>query len=484
LPSQAPGPLRFFLLQYYLFLAREFDPSLYGVGPARFFRSLFTASLVLTPLLLAFTAYYSFRAGLPFLAALAWLPLLVSLAAPRVWRLIVGYHVDQELPALLTYMLPFTYSNLHIADVLMGVRLVGEFPWAAREAERLRVLVDLAHDPHGSLKMLASTTPSRGLRLTLEDYIHAQTLGAGRAHLTLTLFRRALDSMRDSWRSHVEFSRLVAEGLATLAVALVAVTPVAILGGTGGVIAVLAWLPVIAAPAGAIVILLNRPALGELRAHLAVRVTALQAPFVAATLALTVSLEAGIAWLLGWVFPVEFANWAVGRRAELAERELRRAVDEARLGIPPVERLKAAEELAGGVLRAILKSARVAGMTGVWEALSLVYTLVAEARSLAGSARTQGLMMSLILAAIPALSIFTLKMVSTAVAESEGLVQAFGFNLQDVAAEAERTARIIAAASPLIPLPAAVLHRGWTPSPIPSLLAITLATLTLYRAGI
>jgi hypothetical protein len=210
----------------------------------------------------------------------------------------------------------------------------------------------------------------------------------------------------------------------------------------------------------------------------------LQAPFVAAALALTVSLEAGIAWLLGWAIPVELANWAVGRRAELAERELRRAVDEARLGMPPVERLKAAEELAGGVLRAILKSARVAGMTGVWEALSLVYTLVQEARSLAGSARTQGLMMSLILALIPALSVFTLKMIAAAVAEGGGVASAFGFNLQDIAVEAERTARIIVAASPLIPLPAAVLHRGWTPSPIPPLLAITLATLTLHRAGI
>jgi hypothetical protein len=346
------------------------------------------------------------------------------------------------------------------------------------------VLVDLAQDPHGSLKTLASTTPSRGLRLTLEDYTHAQTLGAGRAQLTLTLFRRALDAVRDSWRSHVDFARLVAEGMATLAVALVAVTPVAMLGGVGGVMSVLAWLPVVAAPAGAIVILLNRPELGEFRPPLVVRVMALQAPFVAAALALAVSLEAGIAWLLGWAIPVELANWAVGRRAEIAERELRRAVDEARLGIPPVERLKAAEELAGGVLRAILKSARVAGMTGVWEALSLVYTLVQEARSLAGSARTQGLMMSLILALIPALSVFTLKMIAAAVAEGGGAASALGFNLQDIAVEAERTARIIVAASPLIPLPAAVLHRGWTPSPIPPLLAIILATLTLYRGGV
>jgi hypothetical protein len=193
----------------------------------------------------------------------------------------------------------------------MGVRPVGEFPWTAREAERLRVLVELAQDPHGSLKTLASTTPSRGLRLTLEDYIHAQTLGAGRAQLTLTLFRRALDAVRDSWRSHVDFARLVAEGLATLAVALVAVTPVAMLGDAGGFISVLAWLPVIAAPAGALVILLNRPALGEFRAHPAVRVMALQAPFAAAALALTVSLEAGIAWLLGWAIPVELANLSI-----------------------------------------------------------------------------------------------------------------------------------------------------------------------------
>jgi hypothetical protein len=191
-----------------------------------------------------------------------------------------------------------------------------------------------------------------------------------------------------------------------------------------------------------------------------------------------------VAWLLGWAIPVEVAVWAVGRRAELAERELRRAVDEARLGIPPVERLKAAEELAGGVLRAILKSARVAGMTGVWEALSLVYTLVAEARSLAGSAKTQGILMALILAAIPALSIFTLKMVATAVAESGGVASALGVDPQTLSAETEKTARIIAVASPLITLPAAVLHRGWTPSPIPPLLAITLATLTLYRASI
>jgi hypothetical protein len=92
--------------------------------------------------------------------------------------------------------------------------------------------------------------------------------------------------------------------------------------------------------------------------------------------------------------------------------------------------------------------------------------------------------MSLILALIPALSIFTLKIMAAAVAESGGTASALGVNLQALSTEAERTARIIAAASPLIPLPAAVLHRGWTPSPIPPLLAITLATLTLHRAGI
>jgi len=92
--------------------------------------------------------------------------------------------------------------------------------------------------------------------------------------------------------------------------------------------------------------------------------------------------------------------------------------------------------------------------------------------------------MSLILAAIPALSVFTLKMIAAAVAEGGGAASALGFNLRDVAAEAERTARIIVAASPLIPLPATVLNRGWTPSPIPPLLAIILATLTLYRGGV
>ncbi|MGC8954446.1 MAG: hypothetical protein ACP5N5_07015, partial [Desulfurococcus sp.] len=117
-----------------------------------------------------------------------------------------------------------------------------------REAERLEILLTLTQDPHNSLRELARTTPSRGLRLTLEDYIHAQSLGASRAHLTLTLFRRALDAVRDSWRSHVEFSRLVAEGVATLAVALVAVTPVALIGG-GGVTSILAWLPITAATA-------------------------------------------------------------------------------------------------------------------------------------------------------------------------------------------------------------------------------------------
>ena len=147
-----------------------------------------------------------------------------------------------------------------------------------------------------------------------------------------------------------------------------------------------------------------------------------------------------------------------------------------RLGIPPVERLRQAERLAGGVLRAIVKASRVAGVTGMWEALSLVYTLVSESRALASTARTQGLLMSLILAVIPALSVYALNLTAGAVA---GAGQLLGVRGEAIATSMMETARVIVATAPLITLPATILHRGWMPSTIPPLAATTLAYITL-----
>jgi len=246
-----------------LHLYRLWDPELYGPEPSRFFRLMFKASLSLA-IVLTILAPLLLLKGLagPIVLALPLAPLLLSYTMPTVWRVILGSGVDKELPAVLAYLIPYTRTPINIADLIAMLKGEGYF-WTKFEASRLRFLLNLGYDPLTALKKLAETTPSRGLSEVLRDYINAQTLGVSRGQLTLILFKHAMDSIRDQWRSHIEFGRVVAEGVVAAVVSMAALAPLVLLGG--GYPVLLVTIPAVVAPAGALAMLATRPTIGEYR---------------------------------------------------------------------------------------------------------------------------------------------------------------------------------------------------------------------------
>ncbi|MDM7275944.1 MAG: hypothetical protein P3X22_007540 [Thermoprotei archaeon] len=444
------------------------DPEVYGPGVSRVLRLSFSAVALSSPLLFVIGAVLVIVYNTPLLIFSTPLVLLLVLfAASRVWRLALGSGVDKELPAVLAYLLPYTRSPVQIADLIARLRDEEGYFWFKFEASRLKLLLDLGYDPISALKKLSETTPSRRLAEVIDDYIHVQTLGASRGQVTILLFRHAMDSVRDQWRGHIEFGKLVAEGIVAAVVSMVALAPVALLGG--GYPVILALIPLIVAPAGALAMLATRPALGEYRVGYPEAIITLTVPVVAVALNFKLSLEAGLAYLVGMTIVVEAMALGFRRLSSNAFRELRAAVDEARLGTIPEDRLARAEKAAKGVIKAIISASRVAGTMGVSDALSQLYSLIEEAQRQVRSASTQAVILALISVASLPLAMYSLKILSASAAPL-GMVNT---------ASIEEVLRIMAATSPLIALSASVLQRGWLISPLYPLIAQALTMMVL-----
>lgn len=444
------------------------DPEVYGPSVSRVLRLSFSVIALSSPLLVVIGAVLviAYNAS-PLVLSAPLVLLLAPFAASKVWRLAVGGGVDKELPAVLAYLLPYTRSPVQIADLIVRLRDEEGYFWSKFEASRLKLLLDLGYDPISALKRLSETTPSRKLAEVIDDYIHVQTLGASRGQVTILLFRHAMDSVRDQWRAHIEFGKLVAEGIVAAVVSMVALAPVALLGG--GYPVILTLIPLIIAPAGALAMLATRPALGEYRVGYPEAIITLTVPVVAAALNFNVSLEAGLAYLVGMTIVVEAMAIGFKRLSSDAFRELRAAVDEARLGAIPEDRLARAEKAAKGVIKAIISASRIAGTMGVSDALSQLYSLIEEAQRQVRSASTQAVILALISVAALPLAMYSLKILSASAAPL-GMVNT---------ASIEEALKIMASTSPLIALPASVLQRGWLISPLYPLIAQALAMIVL-----
>ena len=451
-----------------LHLYRLWDPELYGPEPSRFFRLMFKASLILA-LVLTVLAPLLLLAGLPvFVLALPPVAVLIPYIAPAIWRAILGSGVDRELPAVLAYLIPYTRTPINIVDLIAMLRGEGYF-WARFEASRLRFLLDLGYDPLTALKKLAETTPSRGLSEVLRDYINAQTLGVSRGQLTLLLFKHAMESIRDQWRSHIEFGKVVAEGVVAAIVSMAALAPLVLLGG--GYPVLLVAIPAVVAPAGAIAMLATRPSIGEYRLSYFELLLTITVPFIAVAINFRISLEAGLAYLVGMTVVVEAIAIGFKRLSSTSMRELRLAVEESRLGLIPEERLAKAERVASGIIRTVISASRIAGTMGIGEALNQILSLVEEAQRHAKTASLQATILATLSAVSIPIAVYGLNLLKNA-------VEASSMNLIDPTS-ISHIIWLIAATSPLVTLPASILQRGWLISPLYPLLTQTLVMVTL-----
>ncbi len=381
---------------------------------------------------------------------------ILAMAWRHAWRSILANGIDREMPALLAYLLPYTHTPRYIVDLLANLPPTA-FRWSSREAERLRLMLASGDDPNNVLKRLATTTPSRRLSRALTDYLAAQTLGAPRSQVTMTLLSHALDTIRDSWRKYTELGRTISEAVVTVVIALAALTPITLLAGSG--IAAVAALALVAPLAGGIALLIARPSMGEPKPGPLVILLGLAAPLAAGALAYKGLHAHAIALLLLAAAPLEYAWARTSRSLVEAARSLRLAAEATRYRGDYEAYLEEARRVAGPLVEALAEAMRVAGKLGASGALQGIAQVLEEAaRSLQGVRGPALLLASLAVASV-VIGVYTVEIIEEAASEA-GLATGSG------------VARVLAAVAPIAPLPASILHRGGAPSMIPSIAAL------------
>ncbi len=414
-------------------------------------RILLVAPIIGAPLLL----YNHVAAVLVLLAPLLAVP--ASYIAAGMWRSIRAYGVDQEVPLLLAYLLPYTHTPRYIADLIKDLP-ASVFKRMQGEAERLQALLDAGEDPLRALRRLADTTPSKKLSMVLKDYIAAQSLGASRSQITVSLLNHALSTIREYWKRYTELGNLVSEAVVTAIIAVSALTPVTILTGQGlgplGVIAVLAPLT------GAGILLMARPEMGEPRPPSYITIILLAAPLAASILLYTNRIPPAILLLAAASIVGEYWWRRISRSMERGIRGLRMAGEAAKYRGDYEKHLKEAEGAASKLVEALTSAVRIAGKLGASTAISTISSVLEEVSTAIKSTRIHALVHSILAIVAIGLGIYTGRLIEEAAASS-GIAQ------QGV----EWVYSVLRASAPLAPLPAVIVYRGRTPSLIPSLVS-------------
>ena len=398
--------------------------------------------------------------------------ILAPLAFLGLWKSALSSGIEGELPALLSYLLPYSHTPRHIIDLLSEVP-EGLFKWFRHEARRLRVLSKLDSDPLSVLKRLAETTPSKKLREVLIDYVVAHQLGAPRSQITLTLLNHAINAARAAWRSHMDLARGVVELTTASIVAMATMAPLSLL--VGGEALVLAGLALLVPLLGSAFLLATRPQLGDYRPNKLVPAFIIASTLASALLAGTGSTKEALV-IIGAAAIVSEIVWLRASRSEaLVLRSLRYAAEEARFGKSFEKALDAASRVSGKVARAVIEAARIAGRIGVGDALSRLYRVVEESVFVRRQARGQALVLLTVTPLAVLIGAYAVKIVLTALSTATVYQVLAGSPLP----AARPLVSVFSAMAVIAPLPGAILLRGWVPTLVPSLVTLAIVSSVL-----
>ncbi|MCE4619523.1 MAG: hypothetical protein F7C33_00700 [Desulfurococcales archaeon] len=411
----------------------------------------------------------------PTLGLLLALIAMVELALPNIavatWRRMLGWGLDRETPAVLTYLLPYASGPKYLADVIVGAPRE-HFTWLRWEADRLEYLLSLGHDPLSALRELARTTPSKKLREALLDYVNTHELGAPRSQVTMRLLERALAEARGQWRGYIELAKGIIESVVALTMSLVVLAPIGFMASKD--IAPLTLIPAILSPVGALALISMRPAIGEGDTGGEIPLLAVTGAFASTIAFLVVGWKIATIILAVLTIIVEYRSHLAFRVEEKATMILREIAVGAKYGRFTHERIAEALPAASKVLRALISALTYAGKLGISEALINVYRVLEEAREARLSSKGQGLILTGVAVLTPPISIYMINMLANLAKGGEAL---------GITSNPQSLAVYLAAASPLIPVIGAALWRGRKLSLTPSLIALVLSLGAYFMLG-
>ncbi len=424
-------------------------------------RFLFTISLY-GAILSVLLAFYDLYSGLWILLATVFV-YLVAEGTPYIWRSLLASGIDNELPALLLYLVPYVGSPKYLADVLSSVPSY-IFKWIKHESAKIKLLYSMGYDPLGVLKKLQESTPSKKLQLIITEYLNMQAIGATNTAIALRITNRTLENIKEKWSTYSKIGRIGVEAAVTSLIALGVMLPIS----SGSSIALILSLPFIAILLSSLILLMTRPKVGDMprdRKITGVTIAGLSisifgiiiGEYVFAVLALLVSSIVG-----------EFFYYKLKKKEQEALINLRVAVEKAKYGQDYEEYLRKASTIDEGILNAVIQASRIAGTIGLGEALSQLIRILDEAFIVRRNIWFEAIILEAISILAPVISIITLEKTIAFMQSTSGLL---GISLMSV-----DMSNIIVLA-PLAPIIASILRRGCNYTTTSSL--ISLVTLFL-----
>jgi len=454
------NPVDMIVGEIFLDALRRSDPlSLGPVAAAKIratitmLESLAVSAAIVAPVMLFFSRTLSLA-----VVVLALASLIVAEIVPAAWRSVLANGIDQEMPALLVYLLPYTASPRYLADVLTSIP-ENIFKWARHEAAKLELLLGSGMDPLSALEELARTTPSRALQKTLKEYVTLQRIGATRSEMTVRLVERAVKSVEEKWRSYSALGRVIVEAVASSIVAVSALAP--LVGGPR--LLSISALIILGSTAGAILLVLSRPRIGDIQAPASIAAVTLGTPLLAGLLLYEGLDKTAIALLAGTVVLVEYYAAKYRRTYIEALSKLEEAAERARLGLDYDSLLEKAEAVGGDIVRAVAEASRIAGSIGVGGALEKLVEVLEEAGRVRRSVWAEALVLEALSGLAPIMSVYAVIKLGALTGQAPQWILP--------ALKPRVLIRVLVPTVPVSVLPASVLRRGRLASQLGGLLA-------------
>ncbi|MEB3816424.1 MAG: type II secretion system F family protein, partial [Desulfurococcales archaeon] len=389
----------------------------------------------------------------------------------KFYESILSSGLEDEVPSLILYLLPYSWSTYTIADLIVRLsdKASSGFKWLRHEACRLRLLLESGNDPLRALSLLAETTPSTSLKLLLEELVHASKIGYPRALVLSRLAERALEGVRRRWSSYAELAKVTAEVSAALMVALGALAP---LSGFTGLNFNIISASVTAPALLSLLLVLMQPNAGPGRSPLTYRILPMAAIVGIALAAYSAGPIKALLVALPLTVVVEVAGVLHERKIKAGIDSLSKAAREARLGRPVEELLARAKPVDKPVIDAILDSTRIAGLSRAWAGMEFLERAYREALRTINSIRSSAFLVMAIslMASLTALYSASLLARIAASLTPESRVLAL------------QVTRIIELLAPLTASSASILLRPRLPSLVP--ITVTLAGVAFFLVAV
>jgi len=391
---------------------------------------------------------------------------------PEIWLKILNNGIENELPSLLAFLIPYAFTTKNLVDLLLSMPDSLKLKYIKKEINRLKTILNFTQDSRKALSKLGETTPNLRFKRLIIDYVQSEYMGTRKNRITALLYKYAIYGIRDRWKNYIELGKELVEISIGIILSIGMLAILILFNGSNLLFIVLVFglffIPIIS-----VLLLLLRPKIGEPQDNYYIETLSIIIPLISSFLILKNMLYFSLIPLIIGIPIIEIYNKKIKEKIDIALLNLRSAAEKAKIGKRFDLELSKAKILANNIIQAILESEKIAGKIGVGNAIEGIRLIIEESRRLSDSIKAQSIFMMSIAVISPLISLFAINIISNTFLNSNQLIP---INYSMI----YFSKIIIASLSPLSVLPVSILYRGRIPTLIPSLIS-TLLIISLLR---